>query len=103
MNTSFTPGQWERPNSAPYSIWCGPTQISATRWTYDNGAVSAECEQNEATAQANARLIAASPELYAALWEFLEIDANPSIHGAMPVALRGFRDKARAALAKVQA
>lgn len=51
---------------------------------------------------ANARLIAAAPQLLEALQAFMEIDRHPTIHGAMPVALRDFRDQARAAIAAAQ-
>jgi hypothetical protein len=51
----------------------------------------------------NAKLIAAAPDLYEALLAFIQIDSSPTIHGAMPVALRDFRYKALAALAKAAA
>lgn len=50
--------------------------------------------------KANTKLIAAAPELLAALQAFIEIDSNPVIHGATPAAYRTFRDMAKAAIKK---
>jgi len=67
--SGHTPETWENPRftAAPYSIWCGNTQIATTRWTQDDGSVSPECVQDDNEAKANARLIAAAPLQHAEL------------------------------------
>lgn len=63
--SGHTPETWENPRftAAPYSIWCGNTQIATTRWTQDDGSVSPECVQDDNEAKANASLISAAPLL----------------------------------------
>jgi hypothetical protein len=64
-----TPGPWTVFEQAPYSVWKGDAQIAACRVLDQDGNVAGymlsgwESEQ----AQANARLIAAAPEMLAAL------------------------------------
>lgn len=66
-----TPGPWPSPSftCAPYSIWCGDTQIATCRWTDDDGRTQRECVQNDSESRANAKLIAAAPDLLEALQE----------------------------------
>ena len=68
---THTPGQWTVHPYAPWSIWSGDTQIASCRWTWDieDRKVSPFCEQNSDRAEANARLIAAAPDMLRALLE----------------------------------
>lgn len=67
--SGHTPETWENPRftAAPYSIWCGNTQIATTRWTQDDGSVSPECVPDDNEAKANATLAAAAPKRLKAL------------------------------------
>ena len=68
--TTHTPGPWKVVDAAPWSVWCGDKQIASCRW-YDHdypyeGTFADECAPSD-QAHANARLIAAAPDLLAAL------------------------------------
>lgn len=58
---------WNCHSHAAFSVWDGETQIASCRWLDDAGNVAPECEQDYDKGQANARLIAAAPDLLAAL------------------------------------
>ena len=66
-----TLGEWKVISHAPFSVWCGDTQIASCRWTVEAAkgkhVVSGVCEQHQDRAEANARLIAAAPDMLAAL------------------------------------
>ena len=62
---SYTPGPWGIPTS-PWAVWAGDQQIASCRWLDDYGDFSRECADSE-EAHANARLIAATPDMYEAL------------------------------------
>lgn len=89
MNTNgHTPGPWT-------------AQLSRTDGYIMKGAfcvasVGDCCEPRDA----NARLIAAAPELLAALELFESITRTPELNGHLPVFLREFEQAARAAIAK---
>lgn len=64
-----TPGEWKVHSHAPFSVWCGDTQIASCRWMVEVSPLRPDpnCEQNFDRATANARLCGAAPEMYAAL------------------------------------
>lgn len=77
LRSLHTPGPWGDPllSGAHYSVWKGKTQIAACRWINETtGQPSAECVQSDSEARANARLIAAAPDLLAALQAIVEHD-----------------------------
>ena len=64
--SQHTPGPWEQHSHALYSIWAGETQVAACRVMSENAEdllASPYLEHDDDIAQANARLIAAAPEL----------------------------------------
>ncbi|WP_155820453.1 hypothetical protein [Komagataeibacter europaeus] len=89
---NFTPGPWRR----------GFKNIGHV--TAENGAVIAKCERLTSlyNMQANARLIAAAPDMYAALVDFIEyerlMDADEHVAGMCKY--DDLREKAVKALAK---
>ena len=61
-NAKHTPGPWSVKGDIGTSVWAGPLFVGKTEWDlYSN------CVNNREEAQSNARLIAAAPELLAAL------------------------------------
>lgn len=61
------PGLWKQSSSAPYSVWKGDTLIASCRWVDDDGRPLPVCVQSDHEARANAKLIAAAPDLLEAL------------------------------------
>ena len=94
-----TPGPWHAQAERPR----GSRQRGTLEqwWVYADDALAGERLPAMCTgpnANANARLIAAAPELYAALWALVDYrGSDPGAHGRRLVAA------ARAALAKVDA
>lgn len=77
-NARYTQGEWKVHNHAPFSVWCGDTQISSGRWIDEESHDVAEvCEQHQDRAEANARLIAAAPDLFDALKAIVAYEAQP--------------------------
>jgi hypothetical protein len=98
MNAKHTPGEW-----VVLKIEDG--YAIKERELLDNGYSDriAVLYEYPAEAAANAKLMAASKDMLEALQIFFELDNEPKIHGAMPVFLRTFRDKAKAAIQKATA
>jgi hypothetical protein len=96
MKTKFTPGPWETCDAwGPSKDGICIGELAAQQ------KIIASCTgyYGRETSQANARLIAAAPELYEALKDLLEELATGEDYGdELVFAL----DKARAALAKVE-
>ena len=103
MKTTYTPGPWSASTQGPNDPWviiagCGPAFVASVE---DDGALITRVEAN-----ANARLIAAAPDLLAALEdaEFLlrMIGMNPKEAGAMVDSCKRSSADARAAIAKAR-
>lgn len=77
MKTSHTPGQWEAHGQAVYSgeIYIAQCWDETSRelTAYVNAVGSDQLPENGSEAQANARLIAAAPELLASLMAIYEM------------------------------
>ena len=101
MTTNHTPGPWAVGEAARYSVWAGNKQVASCRWLLDDGNFAPECA-GDYEGRANAALIAAAPDLLAALREMLaELDGRIAPHGYI------YRDTggmilARAAIAKAE-
>ena len=86
---SFTPGPWSVKGDQSTAVWAGSKFVAKSEWDLYSNCVDIRLE-----AVANARLIAAAPELLAALEGLLKVYYNP---GFAPF------DNARAAIAKAKA
>lgn len=62
---TITEGKWQVHSHAPWSVWCGDVQVASCRWQDEEG-YARVCEKMD-KAEANARLIAAAPDLLEAL------------------------------------
>ncbi len=94
--TTHTPAPWHIP--AP---WGGFTHIEGPQGEllFGLAAGSADEKQSDETCEANARLIAAAPELYAALRDLLDVRERAL---SVEAVLLPCVTAARAALAKVE-
>lgn len=101
--TSHTPGPWEAKPTGPWDGWDG--------WSVEDAFGSVVCDahgsQFSGTREANARLIAASPDLLEALqsvWLWAENQSDAQSKGGHEtfdlMMLREQRDIARAAIAR---
>lgn len=66
---THTPGPWTQHSHAPFSVWAGDIQVAACKSLDDGSYLSTN---KSGVAEANARLIAAAPDLLDALNNFLE-------------------------------
>ena len=100
--TAHTPGPWTVHDHAPWSVWTGDTQIASCRWYDEPMVLGAYCEGDSERAQANARLIAAAPELLAALDTVVGQVWDLDVYGEeeMRARMRRIGQLARAAIAK---
>lgn len=87
-----TPGKWEVACHAPFSVWCGETQIASCKWYFDDECTKYDsvCEKDDSKAEANAKLIACAPDLLEALQDVLATTAwnrigNDALHKALAV------------------
>lgn len=89
-DTKFTPGPWEVGDCDGATIWA-----NAGTFAFAIGFATSDANGDREMALANARLIAAAPELYEALWDLVE--------GPFPTSdadVERVHAKARAALIK---
>lgn len=95
---THTKGEWEQHQHAPFSVWAGERQIAACRFLLDDGQWDPNFPQTSDECVANARLIAAAPDLYEAAKELLSIVGN-----RLPIdRFAEAKSKALAAIAKAE-
>jgi len=98
-SAAFTPGPWavrlSHPNEGFDCFW-----IDAVRGGRPTTVATADGYQHQPERQANARLIAAAPELYEVCREFI---GKLGRDGYYPTAGKPLTDKMRAAIAKAEA
>jgi len=82
METKFTPGPWNVDPDYPGDIQAGGAEIATAFDTHDAVTTTADAD----TAIANAHLIAAAPDLYAALERVLRWQPNDSASDLVAVA-----------------
>lgn len=96
MQTKHTPGPWSMEKRVRSNFHQSGYRI----WNPELTEIIAAAENNEA----NARLIAAAPDLLAALEQIADENfANLDSPQSMRMRLRDFRERARAAIARVKA
>lgn len=104
VETYFTPGPWtvgsNNPDGDdPY----GPIPIRAKHYRIAKlGLDDAPVHDYNTMQRCNARLIAAAPDLYESLTDFMENPAFQTAVGGNPIAIGGMMARARAALAKAR-
>lgn len=84
MSTKHTRGPWEVNKTRYGSIWIGGAEIADTGFQTE---IASVCSEYGEMSRANAALIAAGPDLLAALKQCLEDDAGDlepaTVHAAM--------------------
>lgn len=89
----FTPGPWRRDNEFPLHIFEAQAQSDAICELYDM--------KRDAETEANARLIAAAPEMYGLLSDFVEARDNAGDESEHAFEAIRITEKARNLLQKI--
>ena len=102
-NETSSPVPLERPALATPGPWRIRSDSSCSVEGPDGKLITIVCAGSVQKDAADARLIAAAPDLLAALEAYISIMKTPCLYGELPVFLREFSDQARAAIAKAKA
>lgn len=100
---AHTPGPWVASEGHPSDVW--HVDMPGRAWSVVVGRHDEDFDQPVEEVQANAKLIAAAPDLLAALRLGLEWSADdgyPDDHCMVSPCERAFRQAARAAIAKAE-